>query len=321
MTTTGDDDILYSRDDLLICATCGTQYGTSDAALLTSCRICDDPRQYVPATGQSFTTLRSLRSDHTSTLTPHPTAPSLYIVHSSPRLAIGQRALLVRTPHGNILWDCITLLTPSLVASIRAIGGLAGIVISHPHFYSTHLLWAQVFRCPVYLSDDDRGWLVEEDPCSSDPVRRFIVGQGAELDIPGNDGQKTGAKAIKVGGHFPGSLVLLHDSRLLVADTIMPTPAGVGDWGARGRPKGMNSFAFMWSYPNMIPLPPPTLAAMWRVLGRYTFTAVHGGFPGLDIEGEDVKKRVWESMGIQIEAEGWQEGSGFAEEFRLMAPP
>lgn len=73
--------------------------------------------------------------------------------------------------------------------------------------------------------------------------------------------------------------------------------------------------------PQMIPLPPPTLAAMWRVLGRYTFSAVHGGFPGLDIEGEDVKKRVWESMGIQIGAEGWQEGSGFAEEFRLMAPP
>lgn len=205
-------------------------------------------------------------------------------------------------------------------------------------------MWAQVFKCPVYLSDDDRGWLVEEDPCSSDPVRRFIVGQGAELEIPGNDGQKTGAKAIKVGGHFPGSLVLLHDSRLLVADTIMPTPAGVGDWGARGRPKGMNSFAFMWSYPNvrsppfllqppklalklqtnnppqMIPLPPPTLAAMWRVLCRYTFSAVHGGFPGLDIEGEDVKKRVWESMGIQIGAEGWQEGSGFAEEFRLVVP-
>ncbi|KAL5345767.1 hypothetical protein ACLOAV_009521 [Pseudogymnoascus australis] len=320
MTTTADDDILYSRDDLLVCETCGTQYGTSDAALLTSCRICDDPRQYVPATGQSFATLRSLRDGHTSTLTPHPTAPSLSVIHTSPRLAIGQRALLIQTTNGNILWDCITLLTPSLVSSINALGGLAAIVISHPHFYSTHLLWAQVFKCPVYLADDDREWLVEEDPRSGDPVRRFIAGEGAELEIPGKDGQATGAKAIKVGGHFPGSLVLLHDSRLLVGDTIMPTPSGVGDWGARGRPKGMNSFAFMWSYPNMIPLSPPTLASMWRILTRYEFTAVHAGFPGLDIEGEDVKKRVWESMGIQIGAEGWNAGRGFAEEFRLMAP-
>jgi hypothetical protein len=38
-----------------------------------------------------------------------------------------------------------------------------------------------------------------------------------------------------------------------VADTLMPTPAGLGDWGDRERPKGMNSFAFMWSYPNVRP--------------------------------------------------------------------
>lgn len=72
--------------------------------------------------------------------------------------------------------------------------------------------------------------------------------------------------------------------------------------------------------PKMIPLPPPTLASMWRVLTRYEFTAVHAAFPGLDIEDTDVKKRVWESMGMQIGAEGWNAGRGFAEEFRLMAP-
>ncbi|OBT93146.1 hypothetical protein VE01_09186 [Pseudogymnoascus verrucosus] len=320
MATTTDNDILYSRDDLLICATCGTQYGTSNAALLTSCRICDDPRQYVPPTGQSFTTLRSLRLNHTSFLSPHPTAASLSIVHSSPRLAIGQRALLVHTPAGNILWDCITLLTPSLVSSIRDLGGLVGIVISHPHFYSTHLLWAAVFKCPVYLASDDKEWLVEEEPNPKEPVRRFIDGEGGELEIPGKDGRETGAKAIKVGGHFPGSMVLLHDSRLLVGDTIMPTPSGVGDWRPHERPKGMNSFAFMWSYPNMIPLPPRALASMWRVLSRYSFTAVHAGFPGLDIEDDDVKKRVWESMGIQVGAEGGDGGVAFAEAFGLMAP-
>lgn len=72
--------------------------------------------------------------------------------------------------------------------------------------------------------------------------------------------------------------------------------------------------------PQMIPLPPYTLASMWRILSQYTFSAVHGGFPGLDIEAEDVKKRVWESMGIQVGAEGWQGGEGFVEEFRLVAP-
>lgn len=194
-------------------------------------------------------------------MAPHPTAPSLSVIHSEPRLAIGQRAFLIHTPRGNVLWDCITLLDPPTVAAINAVGGLDAIVISHPHFYSTHLLWATVFDCPVYLASDDKIWLAEPEPRPEKPVRVFIEGEAAEMDIPGREGKKTGVKAIKVGGHFPGSLVVLHDDRLLVADTIMPTPAGLGDWGDRGRPKGMNSFAFMWSYPNVrspflfLPLP------------------------------------------------------------------
>lgn len=69
----------------------------------------------------------------------------------------------------------------------------------------------------------------------------------------------------------------------------------------------------------MIPLPPATLAAMWRVLCQYDFIAVHGGFPDLDIEHPDVKKRVWESMSIQIGAEGY-DGAAFADEFALLGP-
>lgn len=69
----------------------------------------------------------------------------------------------------------------------------------------------------------------------------------------------------------------------------------------------------------MIPLPPSSLAAMWRVLARYSFSAAHGGFPGLDIEGPGVKRRVWESMAIQVGAEG-HDGGSFAAEFGLMGP-
>ena len=31
----------------------------------------------------------------------------------------------------------------------------------------------------------------------------------------------------------------------------MTTPAGLGNWKEKGRPRGMNSFAFMWSIPNV----------------------------------------------------------------------
>ena len=42
--------------DAFICSTCGTQYPPHDAPP-PSCAICTDARQYVPLTGQAWTTL------------------------------------------------------------------------------------------------------------------------------------------------------------------------------------------------------------------------------------------------------------------------
>ena len=43
-----------------ICVTCGVQYG----AAVASCPVCEDPRQYVPESGQAWTSLEALRVDH-----------------------------------------------------------------------------------------------------------------------------------------------------------------------------------------------------------------------------------------------------------------
>lgn len=126
-----------TTDDLLICTACGTQFPTADRASLTTCFICDDPRQYTPGAGQSFTTLAAVRAAHSNEFDPVPDS-LLVSIATTPKLAIGQRAILVRTPAGNILWDCLTLLDDATVAEIKRLGGLHGIVISHPHgVYST----------------------------------------------------------------------------------------------------------------------------------------------------------------------------------------
>lgn len=52
---------LRSSDDLLICNACGTQYAVTTGK--DSCKICDDPRQFVPPEGQTFTTLTRLRQE------------------------------------------------------------------------------------------------------------------------------------------------------------------------------------------------------------------------------------------------------------------
>ena len=50
-----------NTENLLICTACGTQFDVENRQLLTRCRICDDPRQFVPPTGQAFATLAELK--------------------------------------------------------------------------------------------------------------------------------------------------------------------------------------------------------------------------------------------------------------------
>lgn len=100
----------------------------------------------------------------------------------------------------------------------------------------------------MYLSQVDSEWLNRKDNVEK-PFRKFITED--ETAILGQDGKDTGVLAIKLGGHFPGSLVTLFEGALLIADTLVTTPSGLGNWGAKGRPKGMNSFGFYWSIPNV----------------------------------------------------------------------
>jgi glyoxylase-like metal-dependent hydrolase (beta-lactamase superfamily II) len=123
-----------------------------------------------------------------------------------------------------VLWDCITYLDGETIDRIHEMGGLSAIVISHPHYYSTHLEWAETFDCPVYLSWEDKEWLNRLDRLGK--ARTFIEGTEEEIEVRG---EKTGVKVLKLGGHFPGSLVCLAFRRLLVADTLVTTPSGMGN--------------------------------------------------------------------------------------------
>lgn len=292
----------YSKnctDSLLICTACGTQFPTDDIEKAKTCFICDDPRQFTPPSGQSFTTLGKLRSQgYKNTFTPISADPDRLVgIQTQPKFAIGQRAILVRTPQGNVLFDCITLLDDDTISMIKALGGLKAIVISHPHYYSTHLHWARTFDCLVYLSANDQDWLAQRE---DDEKHQIFLRQQATNVL--------GTTVLKLGGHFPGSLVLLFEESLLIADTLVTTPSGLGSYetdalgNPRRRPLGANTFAFMWSIPNMIPLGPGDIERMWAILKRYQFSSTHGAFPGLDVVGTPrmMKWKVLESMQIQL---------------------
>lgn len=304
--------------DWLICTACGTQFPTADRKDRTTCFICDDPRQFTPPSGQSFTTLASMITSlagYKNIFHRYEKDDRLTFIYTTPKFAIGQRCTLVKTPAGNILWDCITLLDEATIEEIKKLGGIQAIVISHPHYYSTHLQWARTFGCKVYLSVEDKQWLAQTD----DSRQVFLDTATKEHEIAISDGEgretRSGAKALKLGGHFPGSMVLLFDGRLLIADTLLTTPAGLGSWetdalgskreGHLGRPGGLNSFAFMWSIPNLIPLSPDEISQMWDVLQKHEFRSTHGAFMGQEIEDVRIKSRVLESMQIQVGRMGW----------------
>ena len=86
-----------------ICATCAVQQPPSEAPP-KHCPICEDERQYVRQGGQAWTTIEELRL-RGDRIEIRELEPGLVGVGVTPSLGIGQRALLVRTANGNILWD------------------------------------------------------------------------------------------------------------------------------------------------------------------------------------------------------------------------
>jgi hypothetical protein len=232
-----------------ICVTCGVQFAETDAPP-DRCPICEDQRQYVPESGQAWTTLDDLERDHSNARRDQ---EGLLGIGTEPKFAIGQRALLVPWGDGNLLWDCITLLDDETASAIEARGGLRAIAISHPHYYSTMVEWGRRFDCPVLINAADREWVMRPDP-----VLELWEGDVRELG--------GGLTLIRAGGHFEGGTLLHRDDRSLLAGDIVqviPDRTHVG---------------FMYSYPNLIPLAERDVRAIADALEPYEFERIYGAW-------------------------------------------
>ena len=242
-----------------ICRTCGVQYPPS-LEPPAACPICEDERQYVGWDGQQWTTMAELAAArHRNSLREE--EPNLVSIATEPPIAIGQQALLVRTPAGNVLWDCITFIDEPTTEAVRELGGIAAIAISHPHFYDSMTTWSAAFGdCPVYIHAADEEWVQFPGP-------GLRLWQGTALEI------LPGVTLINVGGHFPGSAVLHWaagaDGRgvLLTGDTI--TVVNDRRW-----------VSFMYSYPNLIPLPDAGVRHIVEVLRPYPYERIYSLWRG-----------------------------------------
>ena len=84
-----------------ICIQCGTQFAET-AQPPSSCPICTDERQFVHHGGQQWTTLKQLTAEYHNRFEDE--APQLLGIGTDPEFAIGQRALLLQSPGGKLLW-------------------------------------------------------------------------------------------------------------------------------------------------------------------------------------------------------------------------
>ena len=233
-----------------ICHTCGVQHAPSVAPPET-CAICEDARQWVPVDGQRWTTMSELRATHVNAVRRD---GGLTGIGTEPRFAIGQRALVVPSDAGNVLWECVTLLDDATAEAVEALGGLAAIAISHPHYYSAMVDWAHRFECPVLLHRDDAEWIMRPDPAIE-----LWDGETRELG---------GLTLLRLGGHFRGATVLHRpdgDGTLLSGDVVQVIPDR--EW-----------VSFMYSYPNLIPLPASEVERMAAALEPYAFETIQGAW-------------------------------------------
>jgi hypothetical protein len=240
---------------LFICTACGTQYPQADKPP-AQCLICEEERQYVPPRGQTWTTLEALAQSHMNGFREY--ERGVIGIGAQPAFAIGQRALLVRTRGGNVLWDCIAALDAATVTVLKGLGGIQAIAISHPHFYTTMVEWARAFDCPIYLNAADRDWIMRPDP-----VIKSWEGDTHKL--------WEGVTLIRCGGHFPGGTVMHWadgaGGRGVVCAGDVLTIATDRKW-----------LSFMRSYPNFIPLSAREVEHIGQAMAPFSFDVLYGHY-------------------------------------------
>lgn len=243
-----------------------------------SCPICEDERQYVPPGGQRWTTLAQLQRDGEHVVVTE-LEPDLYGLRSEPQVGIGQQAILLRTPDGNLLWDPTGYVDEAAAAAVQDLGGAAVIATSHPHMFGAQTTWSRMLGdIPVLVNEADRHWVQRESPS-------IETWSGEREVLPG-------VLLRTVGGHFPGSAVVHWDRGVVLSgDTIFPGPS-------------QRWVTFQHSFPNDIPLSAAVVRRVTDAVCDRPFDRMYGNL-GNRIPGE-AREAVLRSAERYI---GWVSGA------------
>ncbi len=156
------------------------------------------------------------------------------------------------------MWDCITYLDPQTIQQITELGGIQAIALSHPHYYSTQVEWAEIFDVPIFIHEDDKEWVMR-------PSEKIIFWSGESLEL------HKGIVLHRLGGHFKGGAVLEwqegnNQKGVLLTGDIIQVVAD-RQW-----------VSFMYSYPNLIPLPASKVHDIAETVKELKFDRIYNAF-------------------------------------------
>jgi hypothetical protein len=254
-------------DTIWICSTCGVEHADNDGV----CAICADERQWVPASGQRWTTLAQLAADgHRTRL--RELEPGLLELTAEPKVGIGQSAFVISTAAGTVLWDPPGFVDDETVERIRALGEPLGISSSHPHMFGVQLEWSRrLGDAPVFVSGPNLEWVSRTGPAITEHGDRHEIAPGLTLH--------------RFGGHFAGSTALHWADGaggrgvLLSSDTIHGNPDRA-------------TVTFLRSYPNRIPLSPAVVERIAGAAEQLEFDRLYDNFArGIDTDARAAVRR------------------------------
>ncbi|UYY96936.1 hypothetical protein OJ967_15885 [Peribacillus frigoritolerans] len=262
-----------------ICETCGVQYEDSKE-VPNQCLICGEERQYISPKGQTWTTLELMKKDGIFKNSINLDEEGLYSINTSPNFGIGQTAYLIQDKNFNLLWDCITYIDQDTITQVEDLGGIDAIALSHPHYFSSQVEWAEAFDTPIYIHEDERDWVTR-------PSEKIIFWSGESLEL------QEGVILQRIGGHFKGGTVLewkngnSQNGILLTGDIIRI----VADrqW-----------VSFMYSYPNFIPMPSVTVERIANRVNEFNFSRLYDAFHR--VIKEDAHNQVQKSAARYVKA-------------------
>lgn len=171
------------------------------------------------------------------------------------------------------MWDCITYLDSQTIEKVNALGGIDAIALSHPHYYSSQVEWAETFNAPLYIHEDDRKWVTRAS-------KQIVFWTGDSIEV------NNGLILHRVGGHFKGGSILEWEEGnkqhgVVFSGDIIRVAAD------------RNWVTFMYSYPNFIPLPMQTVERMSIRLNNVQYTRLYDAFNRIIIE--NAKQKVNDS--------------------------